>query len=157
MLGTYDIPLIGPFWISPSQLSSVLFYTGIKTEIRVVFFFFESLRMVARDRNPSTLEAKAEAEQRICCMFRAVLGYAVTSRSTDTAVGEYIYIYIPFLNGSDACWTQAWCLLSTLTPAWDMLTCSAQFLSAYCKTHSFFQLCLSSHVDYLTDNSKVNF
>lgn len=93
MLGTYDIPLIGPFWISPSQLSSVLFYTGIKTEIRVVFFFFESLRMVARDRNPSTLEAKAEAEQRICCMFRAVLGYAVTSRSTDTAVGEYIYTF----------------------------------------------------------------
>lgn len=91
MLGTHDIPLIGPFWIFPSQLYSVSFYTGIKTEIGAFFFFFESLRMVAHEGNPSTLEAKAEAERRNCCMFRAVLGYAVTSRSTDTAVGDFFF------------------------------------------------------------------
>lgn len=39
MLGTHDIPLIGPFWIFPSQLYSVSFYTGIKTEIGAFFFF----------------------------------------------------------------------------------------------------------------------
>lgn len=43
MLGTHDIPLIGPFWIFPSQLYSVLFYTGIKTEIGAFLFFFSKL------------------------------------------------------------------------------------------------------------------
>lgn len=47
--------------------------------------------MVACDWNPGTLKAKAEAEQRNCYMFRAVLGNVVTSKSTNTAVGDFFF------------------------------------------------------------------